>query len=126
MTPHIKIITGYRKDQEHSIDAQEAHKAYYLFLNPDKRGIFKGGLAIRGEDIKAIEPDYNASMGWPPTYRPDDFDWAEIEKQGLSGKIKRMMEYARNVAIQDPSKINLPLSDVKKLLSPSTLALKAK
>ena len=58
MNPKIKLIVGFRRDQEHSIDADEAHKAYYLFLNPEKRGVFKSGLAIVGADIKEIVPDY--------------------------------------------------------------------
>ena len=40
----IKIITGFRKDQYYTIDAEEAHKAYYLFLNPEERGVFNNGV----------------------------------------------------------------------------------
>ena len=28
----IKLIVGFRRDQEHSVSMEEAHKAYYLFL----------------------------------------------------------------------------------------------
>lgn len=109
---YIKIITGFRKDQEYSIDAQEAHKAYYLFLNPEKRGIFNNGLAIKGEDIRSIEPDYNASMGWPPMYRFDEYDWDMIQKDKIMQKIRPIMEFAKLIAQNNPEKINTPLKEI--------------
>jgi hypothetical protein len=103
----IKIITGFRKDQEYLISAEEAHKAYYLFLNPDKRSIFDGGLAILGAEIRRIEPDYNGTMGWNPTYQLTDDDWNEIKNKGIDRKLQRIITIS---------------SDIAKLCSPEDLA----
>lgn len=110
----IKIVTGYRKDQEHSIDANEAHKAYYLFFNPDERAIFKDGLAICGRDIQKIEPDYNGTMGWNPTHLLGDDDWNEIHKEGVDKKLSEILSYAKGIAKNEPEKITQPLSLVIK------------
>jgi len=95
----IKLILGYRKDQEHTIDAHEAHKAYYLFLNPDERGIFSTGLAVRGQDIQAIEPDYVATMGWNTGHQLTSEDWNEIKQQGVDKKIKQLLLEAKEIAL---------------------------
>lgn len=112
MNYYIKIVLGYRENQTHSVPANEAHKAYYLFENPKERGIFSNGLAIRGEDIKSIEPDYNATMGWPPNYRYDDFDWNHLVDSGVVEKMKYIMGSAKNIAVNEPQKLNIPLSKV--------------
>ena len=70
----IKIITGFRKDQYYTIDAEEAHKAYYLFLNPEERGVFNNGVAMIGKNVQGIEPDYHATMGWNSTHTLDSDD----------------------------------------------------
>ncbi len=113
----VKIITGYRKDQHYTVDAEEAHKAYYLFLNPDQRGIFKDGIAILGSDIRAIEPDYNASMGWNATHDIDEDDMNEIKGKGID-RLLRDLLYKAKMAAQmcDPRDMNMPLSDVKLLV----------
>lgn len=110
MNYKVKIITGFRKDQEYSIDADEAHKAYYLFFNPEHRAVFKSGLAIKGEEIKKIEPDYNGTMGWSPTYLLGDYDWAEIKQKGLDRKLMNILSYAKEVAQNEPHNISKPLS----------------
>ena len=108
----VKVITGFRKDQQYTIDAEEAHKAYYAFLNPEKRVVFKGGLALRGDDIRAIEPDYNATMGWNPTHNLDSDDWNEMRKDGVDRKLRDIMSDAVTVAqIGEPKLLALPLSE---------------
>lgn len=108
----LKIITGYRDDQSHTIDAEEAHKAYYLFLNPTERGVFAGGIAIRGQDIQQITPDYNATMGWNNLHRLDEYDMKEIRKDGIDKEIRQIMGTAKSIAEKnDPKLLSLPLSE---------------
>lgn len=112
-TPKVKIITGFRKDQSFTIDAEEAHKAYYLFLNPDKRGVFANGVALRGQDIQSIEPDYNATMGWNPAHVLDAYDYNEIQGLAVDRKIRRLLIAAREVATTGaPELMMRPLSEV--------------
>ena len=115
MNYKIKIITGYRKDQAYSIDAEETHKAYYLFLNPDKRGVFNNGLAITGQDIRAIEPDYVGTMGWNPGYDLTAEDWNEIRSKGVDTKLRDILSLGRSSATLEM--ISKPLSEVKMLQS---------
>src|SRR3990167_1719600 len=93
----VKIITGFRKEQQYTIEADEAHKAYYLFLNPDKRGIFNNGVAILGQDIRSIEPDYHSCMNWNSTHTLVDDDWNEIKKLGLDRQMRHIMILAREI-----------------------------
>lgn len=93
----IKIVCGFRKDQEFTIDANEAHKAYYLFNHPDKRGTFNNGLALKGSDIQRIEPDYNATMGWNPTHQLTGDDWNEIHSSGVMAKFQIIMASAKDI-----------------------------
>lgn len=94
----IKLIVGFRRDQEKTISAEEAHKAYYLFLNPSERGVFDNGLALRGADIQEIEPDYNATMGWNPAHNLDADDWNELRNLGIERKIRSMLVAGKTVA----------------------------
>jgi len=106
----IKITTGFRKDQQHSIPAEEAHKAYFLFLHPEARTIFSSGLALKGSDIQAIEPDLAGSMGWNPEYRMTPDDWNEIHRSGLEARMAFVMSRAKEVAqICAPEDLALPL-----------------
>lgn len=112
----IKVITGFREDQEFTIDAEEAHKAYYLFLNPDKRGIFSNGLALIGKHIQRIEPDYNTTFGWNPSHKLTDDDWNEIRQKGVDSQIKNLLSEAKQVAYmidEKPELLSLPLSEAR-------------
>ena len=94
----IKIVCGFREDQTYTVESEEAHKAYYLFLNPDRRGIFNNGLGIIGRDIQRIEPDYIATMGWNKNHRLETDDWNEINKLGIERKFRDMLNKAKDVA----------------------------
>jgi hypothetical protein len=106
----IKIIAGFRKEQEYSIDASEAHKAYYLFEHPEQRGTFNNGLAILGADIRAIVPDYQGTMGWTPTHTLDSDDWVELHRKGVPARVQKYLSIGKEVArLGDPSDLNKPL-----------------
>jgi hypothetical protein len=110
----VKIITGFRKEQRHIIDAEEAHKAYYLFLNPDKRGVFNNGVALIGADIRSIEPDYHGTMGWHHTHTLDSDDMNEIRARGIDTALRDTLYAAKNVAqLGKPELMNLPLSEAQ-------------
>lgn len=119
----VKIVTRYRGANEvsYTIPAEEAHKAYYLFLHPEQRGIFQNGLALKGEDVERIVPDYNATMGWNPTHILDDDDFNELRSKALDKKINRILIKAKKVAQLESPKINIPLSLAVKDLPPETL-----
>lgn len=109
----VKIITGFRKDQHYTIEADEAHKAYYLFLHPEQRGVFNNGVAVIGQDIRSIEPDYQATMGWNNTHQLDSDDWNEIHQSGIVPEIRSMLITARQVAqLALPEQMNQPLSQL--------------
>jgi len=109
----IKLIVGFRRDQEHSIPADEAHKAYYLFLHPDERGIFSNGLAIKGDQIQEIVPDYQGTMGWNPTHMLDSNDWNELREKGITDKMQRILSIGKEVAQKAlPQEMNTPLSQL--------------
>lgn len=111
----IKVVCGFRRDQEFTIDANEAHKAYYLFNNPDKRGVFNNGLAIKGVDIQRIEPDFNATMGWNQGYILTPYDWDEINRSGVSQKFTEIMGLAKDVARSNNTKLlTIPLVEIAK------------
>ena len=93
----IKIISGFRRDQEISIDASEAHKAYYLFFNPEKSACFNNGVCLVGADVRAIKPDYNGTMGWNPTYVLTNDDWNELRNNGVERKMKKVLSLGKEV-----------------------------
>lgn len=111
----IKMIVGFRRDQEHSVDVDEAHKAYYLFLHPEERGVFSDGLAIKGSQIDEIVPDWQGTMGWNPTHTLDSDDWNEIRGAKVDKKIRKALAFAKNVAqlgrVED---LGVPLSELAK------------
>ena len=116
----IKIITGFRDDQCHTIDAEEAHKAYYLFLHPDERAVFANGVALVGKNIQSIEPDYNATMGWNQSHRLDDDDWNEIRSEGVDRRLRDALYGARAVAIgQGAASLSMTLSEARRQLATS-------
>lgn len=98
MKPKIKIVCGFRKDQEYTVDANEAHKAYYLFLNRDKQAIFDGGLALKGSQIERIVPDWNATMGWNADHTLDGDDWNDIKRSGAQDLLRHITEVATRIA----------------------------
>lgn len=114
----IKITTGFSSDEKFTIYGEEAHKAYYLFNNPEKRGTFKNGVALIGRDIRSIQPDYNAEMGWNPTHKLDDYDWEEIRQKGVDIKMRDLLANAKEVSYlieKNPQMLNEPLSSLKPL-----------
>ena len=113
MNYKVKLIVGFRRDQEHSIDANEAHKAYYLFLHPESRGVFSNGLAIKGSQIEEIVPDYSGSMGWNPTHVMDNDDWNEIRDKGVDRKLMGLISAAKDIAqLGDQKDLNTPLAEL--------------
>ena len=109
----VKLIVGFRRDQEHSIPADEAHKAYYLFLNPDSRGVFSNGLAIKGSQIEEIVPDYIGIMEWNPTHVMDSDDWNEIRDLGIDRHMTTMISAAKDIArLKDPKDLETPLTEL--------------
>lgn len=111
----IKIITGFRDDQHYSISDNEAHKAYYLFNNPEKRGVFENGVALIGKNIQGIEPDWNATMGWNPSHKLEGDDWNEIRANQVDVRLRATLEAAKRVAQiaeKNPKLLELPLSDI--------------
>ena len=112
----IKITTGFSADQKFTIDSDEAHKAYYLFNNPEMRGTFNNGVALIGRDIRSIQPDYNAEMGWNPTHQLDDYDWEEIRQKGIDTKFRNLLAEAKQVSYlveKNPRMLNEKLSELK-------------
>lgn len=95
---YIRVICGYRKEQEYLVNANEAHKAYYIFTNPDKKAVFDDGLALKGSDIQRIVPDYNSAMGWNPNHQLTNEDWNELHSNGLMEKMQGIMSLAKEVA----------------------------
>ena len=93
----LKIICGFRKEQEYTIDANEAHKAYYLFNNPTKRGTFDSGIAIKGSDIQRIVPDYHATMGWNDSHALTGDDHNALHASGVMQKMQNIMAAAKEV-----------------------------
>lgn len=111
----IKIVCGFRKEQEFTIDANETHKAYYLFTHPEKRGTFNSGLALKGSDIQRIEPDYNATMGWNHTYQLTNDDWNELHASGVTQKMQGIMSSAKEIArLAQTEDFSVPLVDLVK------------
>ena len=109
----IKLIVGFRRDQEHSVSMEEAHKAYYLFLHPESRGIFSDGLAIKGSQIEEIVPDWHGAMGWNPTHTLNSDDWNEMRDKGIDGKIRNQIAIAKDVArLCEPRDLEKPMSEL--------------
>lgn len=120
MTLKVKIITGFRDDQYYVISSEEAHKAYFLFNNPEARTIFSNGVALIGKNIQGIEPAWNETMGWNPTHRLDGDDWNTIRSQGIESDLRYALENAKQtalLAINNPKILALKLSETKNLLA---------
>jgi len=107
----VKLIVGFRRDQEHSIPATEAHKAYYLFTHPDERGIFSNGLAIKGDQIQEIVPDYHNTVGWNASHQLNDDDWNELRGKGIMQKMQFIMSNAKEIGTRgNIEELNQPLN----------------
>jgi hypothetical protein len=110
----IKIISGFRDSQYYIIEDDEAHKAYYLFNNPEARTTFSNGVALIGKNIQGIEPAYNETMGWNPTHKLDDEDWSELRIKGVDVRLRNVLAEAKKIAYQaekNPRMLNEPLSE---------------
>lgn len=115
----IKIILGFREDQEHLIPDQEAHKAYHCFLNPEARTVFSNGLAIIGKDIRSIQVDPIAVMGWNKGYKPSPEEWGEIRRSNKMAQAKLLLEQARTIAYhaqEDKRLLGMPLREANEQL----------
>jgi hypothetical protein len=111
----VKLIVGFRRDQEHSIPAVEAHKAYYLFTHPDERGIFSNGLAIKGDQIQEIVPDYHNTVGWNASHQLNDDDWNELRGKGIMQKMQFIMSNAKEIGTRgDQRELSTPLNELLK------------
>lgn len=113
----VKLIVGFRRDQEHSIPANEAHKAYYLFLHPEQRGVFSNGLAIKGDQIQEIVPDYHSTMGWNPSHTLGNDDYNELREKGVLQKLQFIMSNAKEIGTR---------GNVEELKQPLNLLLDGK
>lgn len=116
---NIKIKTGYGEHDFKIVSMQEAHKAYYLFLNPSARTIFSDGIGITGQNILGIEPDYHSAMGYNRSHRLDEDDWNDIRGKGIMEKIRDEMETAKNMAYglgNNLQLLNVSFDDAKKYL----------
>lgn len=114
MNYRIRIITGYN-GEGFTVSAEEAHKAYYAFTNPNVRVVFNdGGIAIRGQDIMRIEPDYHSAMGWNQGYKLTPEDWQLIRSSGTEKKMKETLELANSLS-HNTQNLQLPLSELKLL-----------
>jgi|SRR3990167_313656 len=112
----IRIVTGFTAEQKYSIPDEEAHKAYYLFLNPNERGIFSNGLGLTGKQIQAVEADYQGTMGWNPSHKLDDDDWNQIRAEGVDRKLREVLQKAREVVsliAENPKLLNEKLSEIE-------------
>jgi len=96
MTRYFKIIRGYKPDDYIEIDETELKKAYYCFLLK-KDSVYSGG-AVQGREIKAIQPDYQRSMGWNRGYAPSPEDWGEIRQLGVDRECRNLIEAAKEEA----------------------------
>lgn len=104
---YIKVITGFREDQQISIPMQEAHKAYYLFKHPEARGVFNNGVALIGKNIQEIKPDWNKTMGWTDTHELDSYDFLELRNKGVEEKMRELIVKAKDVAMLGEEKKEL-------------------
>lgn len=111
----IKIKTGFNAEQSYSVGDDEAHKAIYLFLNPEKRGVFNDGTALIGKHIQSVEPDYQATMGWNASHKLDSDDWNEIKDKGVDRKLRDVLYKAKKIAYlipQNPQLLNCSLNEI--------------
>lgn len=115
----LKVTTGFGQDEKFTIEGNEAHKAYYLFNNPEKRGTFENGVAVIGKNIDSILPDWNATMGWNATHKLVDDDWNDIRSKGVDVKMGQLQNKAQKVAKlaeKNPALLEIKLDEAQKAL----------
>ena len=106
----FKIICGFREDQEYIIDANELHKAYWLFNNPDFRTSFKNGVSLLGTDVRRIVPDPKSTMGWNESLKLTNEDHNDLRANGVSEKLKEIASFAKELSlIANTQEINTPM-----------------
>lgn len=122
----FKVQYGFSQNESTTIELDEVPKAYYLFMKGEGRAIFKNGVAVRGQDILRIEPDWNATMGWNKTYKLTDDDWNEIGEENkkrfteLLGNAKEVAYTAlkeNNPNLTEPQKAKELLTEKLKLIA---------
>lgn len=124
MKYYLKLKTGFKENEFVTIPMQEAHKAYYLFKNPETRGVFDNGVAILGKNIMQILPDWNATLGYNPDYKLIDEDYNEIRGKGYEQKMRNLIELSKQagdiaVSIADKEAQKLFLQTELKEIIPS-------
>lgn len=114
----FKIITGYNEQQFFRIEADELHKAYFVFMNENSRTIFKNGRTLLHRELLKIEPDVNYVMGWLPDYKLAGEDFKIIEENTICKKMEYDTRLARDVAykITSPQQLNMPMYEVAQSL----------
>jgi len=83
---YFKIKIGYDKSEFISIDETELEKAIGVFLT-DGKGIFQNGVA-RGQDIIAIQEDWNKALGINPDWKLTPDDHNEMARRGIAKAYK--------------------------------------
>lgn len=112
-----KVIWGYDKSKITRITELQLEQAVYAWASGVKTSI--GDTLINGSQIIAIQEDFNAEMGWHPTYDLKDADWAEIRELRLDEKYKGKLSEAKEKVkyMIDNNKIeligkNIPIKDL--------------
>ena len=87
MVMKFKIIYGFGKEKEITIDENELEKAYGIFLLGG-RAVFGSDGAVDGKYIMAIRPDYRATMGWNMGYELNGEDMMIISQKKIDRKLQ--------------------------------------
>lgn len=88
-----KILQGYEHERDITINADELDRAYGVFMLGG-RWIFSGG-AVDGKNIQTIVEDYHSTMGWHNEHKLDNYDYQELDKKGISKKMKEIMNESK-------------------------------
>lgn len=116
---YYKIRIGYGNGQGRhvKIDEMELELAYFIFMMPNARGIFKDG-PVRHQDIITIEEDWHRAMGWNEGYELRAEDWDElrhhcVEYVGMKAKIKERVEFLIKTGRQDLIGKNIQIPELE-------------
>ena len=116
----FRVVYGYNAGQHVTVRKKDLPKLYVMFLNGTGRTVLENGIALRGEDIQRIEPDWNATMDWNATYRlmSDDFDQIgfalQEEAKQIMGEKREIAHYLIRSGQED--KASLPMADMNQYL----------